>query len=118
MKNINYINSQKLLNGDLIHFLTKLIQFTPEERYSFKNIYRNKWLNKDLDLINYSVGFYEMDEEKLLIELQKQDFFKQKKQIFKYNKKIMETNNSKRIMPKKINIGKKFKIKKSIFASK
>ena len=44
---MNLIKSGKLSDKDFINFLCSLIQFKPEDRPNFEEIYFNKWLNKD-----------------------------------------------------------------------
>ena len=73
-KNIAFIKSRKMTDKDFIDFLCSLIQYRPKDRPSFEEIYRNKWLNKDVDIINNTFNSFENDEEKLIMELQKKDF--------------------------------------------
>ena len=91
-KNINYIESSKTLDKDLISFLTKLVRVNPSERLNFIEIYRNKWVNKNVDIINKIEEDYDMNDEKYIIDIQKQDFFKQKKEIFEFNNKSKTSN--------------------------
>ena len=63
-----------MTDKDFIDFLCSLIQYRPKDRPSFEEIYRNKWLNKDVDIINNTFNAFENDEEKLIMELQKKDF--------------------------------------------
>jgi serine/threonine protein kinase len=91
-KNINYIESRKTLDKDFISFITKLIRFNPSERLNFIEIYRNKWVNKNVDIINKIEEDYDMNDEKYIIDIQKQDFFKQKKEIFEFNNKDNTSN--------------------------
>ena len=91
-KNINYIQSNKSLDKNLIIFLKNLIAYNPIERPKFEEIYRNKWLNTNLDIINKIIEDYELNDDKLLLELQKQDFFKQKNEIFESNQIYTKSN--------------------------
>ena len=95
---------------ELINFLIRLLNYKPEDRYSFEQIYRNKWLNKNFEYINDVLASFENDEEKLLMEFQKQDFIIKKKENIKFiNKNILkkeEENESKK------SCGKKFTFKK------
>ena len=93
-RKINYIEANKLCVKDLIKFLKSLLAYKPEERPNFEEIYRNKWLNNNLDNINKIVENYDLNDDKLLVDLQKQDFFNQKKKIFESVKK--NTNSNKR----------------------
>jgi serine/threonine protein kinase len=82
-KQISFIESQQNTDKDFIEFLCSLINYRPKDRPSFEEIYRNKWLNKDVDYINNIFYTYENDEEKLIMELQKKDFLIQKEKEFK-----------------------------------
>ena len=73
-KQLGKIRSQKLSDKDFIEFLSSLISYQPKDRPSFEQIYRNKWLNKDVEYVNSIFAAYENDEEKLIMELQKKDF--------------------------------------------
>ena len=106
LKKINYIYSKRLSDRDFIIFITNLIQVKPEDRLTFEKIYRNKWLNNNWEYIDKVLGDYDVEEEKLLMELQKQDYFIQKKEIFDFNKEKNENKSIKR------NRRKNFKFKK------
>ena len=93
--NTNYIRARKLYDKDLITFITNLINIDPKERLNIEEIYRNKWLNKNLDIINTIAEDYDMSEEKLLLDLQKQDFFMQKKEIFEFNHPEIKVTSNK-----------------------
>ena len=82
-KQISFIESQQNTDKDFIEFLCSLINYRPKDRPSFEEIYRNKWLNRDVDYINNIFYTYENDEEKLIMELQKKDFLIQKEKEFK-----------------------------------
>ena len=84
---INLIKSKKLSDNDFINFLINLINYNPEDRPKFEEIYRNKWVNKNLDKISkcYNINF--LDEEKLFMELNKSDFLIHKKNKLKKNRK-------------------------------
>ena len=83
-KQISFIESQQNTDKDFIEFLCSLINYRPKDRPSFEEIYRNKWLNRDVDYINNIFYTYENDEEKLIMELQKKDFLIQKEKEFKH----------------------------------
>ena len=121
-KNINFIKSNKRTDKDFIEFLCSLIQYRPEDRPSFEEIYRNNWLNKDVEYINNIVNAFENDEQQLMMELQKKDFLIKiekelngkhdghENEISKYNKNEKELkdnsfndefNNINEIKPKK-----------------
>ena len=98
----------------MVHFFNKLVNFKPGERYNFEQLYRNKWLNKNWEYIDNVVANFENDEEKLLMELQKQDFIIRKEKNIKYvNEKLLKKPKNCRT--------KKFKFKKKeddIFSQK
>ena len=73
-----------------IEFLCNLIQYKPEERPIFEEIYRNKWLNKYSKEISEITEINETEEEKFMLELNKSDFLLEKKQ---YLDKIKNKNN-------------------------
>ena len=109
IRNNNFIAKQKLMDKDLIHFFLKLIKIKPNERFNFEEMYRNKWLNKNYDYLDNVASNFETDEEKLLLELQKQDFIIKKSQIIKENTDRINRDNKKKEKPG----GKKFRFKKS-----
>ena len=122
-RRINQVISQKLCDKDFNNFLKKLIQYRPEGRPSFIKIYRNKWLNKDLKYLNETFAQFENDEEKLIMEFQKKDFFIDKERLS--NNEILESiEQTKKLKDKKAKIKanifsseyrpKKFKFKKNI----
>ena len=81
---IPYINSHDL-TGDqnCIDFLCSLISPFPKYRPSFEEIYRNKWLNKDTEITEEIVSGFGNEEEKLVMELQKEDYLIKKKNEIK-----------------------------------
>ena len=99
---ISKIRANVFADKEFIDFLVSLIGYTPDDRPNFEQIYRNKWINKNLQELNETYSFFEYDEEKLIIELQKQDYL-----IEKQNEKQErnETTNMKKM--------KKFKFKKN-----
>ena len=68
------IKSGKLFDREFINFLCSLIEYKPEDRPCFEEIYRNIWLNKNSKQIKniYSINLGE--EEKMMVEFQKSDF--------------------------------------------
>ena len=111
-KDINYIQSFKIVDKDFISFLTNLITFNPNERLKFEEIYRNKWVNKKDDIIDKIVEDYEKNDEKLIIDLQNQDFFKQKNEIFQNNYPHNDSNKkNKKVIRKCFRFKKKLKDK-------
>ena len=101
-KEISVIKSNKFSDQEFIDFLVSLIAYTPDERPEFEEIYRNNWLNKDLPELHETFYKFEYDEEKLMLELQKQDFnvevkkniiTKQNKFKFKKSEKNLKQNH-------------------------
>ena len=84
-KEISKIRSGKFTDQDFIDFLTNLVGFTPNDRPTFEEIYRNKWLNKDLDKLHEIFWGFEYDEEKLIMELQKNDYLIKKQEKINKN---------------------------------
>ena len=120
---LNQIISEKLSDKDFNNFLKKLVQYRPQDRPSFNKIYRNKWLNKDLKYLKETFAQFENDEEKLIMEFQKKDFFIDKERLS--NNEIQEfIEQTKKLKDKKSQIKgnlasdeyrpKKFKFKKKI----
>ena len=99
-KAVDQIKSTKNKDKDFINFICNLIQYKPEERYNFEEIYRNKWLNKNRELITEIFDTNKLDEYKLLIELKKSDILVDKQKYFEsleINNNI-NTNNNKNII--------------------
>ena len=75
-------------------------------------------MNKNLDYLEKVVENFEMDEEKFLLELQKQDFIIQKNEIFDINKRNNITNKkieSDSNKQNNKNIRKGFRFKKNLY---
>lgn len=85
-RNIMFIKAQKQSDKDFKEFLINLIQYKPEHRLKFEQIYRNKWLNKDIEELDKTIMIFESDEEKLIMELQKKDFLIKVEKKIKKNK--------------------------------
>ena len=87
-KDLSYLNSQKFTNNKLVDFITSLIEFKPEDRPTFEEIYRNKWLNTYQNEINFLNNIYIINEEnKLLLELMKSDYLIKNKEVISKKKK-------------------------------
>mgnify|MGYP002626305901 CR=1 FL=1 len=86
---IDFIRSQELSDKDFIDFLISLIQYDPKERPIFEEIYRNKWLNKYSEDISQIYYANQHDDEKLIFELNKNDYLKHKKRGKKNIKKFV-----------------------------
>ena len=89
-KKIAYIKCNQFSEQDFIDFLSSLIEYDPEDRPSFEQIYRNKWLNQNSKILREIMNANNMDAEKALMELQKSDFLikKEKESIKKKEKKF------------------------------
>ena len=79
---ISRIRASNFTDQEFIDFLISLVGYTPDERPNFEQIYRNKWINKNLKELDDTYAQFEYDEEKLIMELQKKDYLIEKeKQI-------------------------------------
>jgi serine/threonine protein kinase len=78
-KKMDFIKARPLTEQNFIDFICKLIQYDPVDRPNFEEIYRDKWLNENSDIIRELFFFYESDEEKFIMELQKSDYLIKKK---------------------------------------
>ncbi len=89
-------------------------------RPSFEQIYRNKWLNKDIEYVDAIFSAFEKDEEKLILEFQKNDFLMQKEKdlgIYSYQEKMKNfMTDQNQIEKKEIKYEKpcRFRFKKKI----
>ena len=93
-KNISYIKSQKITDKDFVDFLCSLISYRPKDRPSFDQIYRNKWLNKDSDKLEEILYGFENDEDKLIMELQKNDYLIKKEKDLNINQNYEKDKNN------------------------
>ena len=95
---IDKIQSTKSNDKDFNEFLISLIQYKTENRSSFEEIYRNKWLNKNWKKILEIKENNISEEKNLIIELDKSEFlFEKNKHINEQRKQtgIINTNESK-----------------------
>ena len=74
------IQSNMATDRDFVHFLCSLIQIDPDDRPSFEEIYRNKWVNKSAKYISEIVNYFPDEMLYLIKELRKSDFLIEKKQ--------------------------------------
>ena len=87
-RDIAHIRSYPTMDKAFADFLCSLIQYFPEERPTFEEIYRNKWLNENTEEISLvENSFTDGEENKLMIELLKSDFLIEKRKIVKKTKK-------------------------------
>ena len=89
------IKSKKSSDQDFIDFLCSLISYKPNDRPIFEEIYRNKWLNKNIDKIKEIYNSNFTIEGKLIIELYKSDYLMHKKKELKKVRKKFSFNNNK-----------------------
>ena len=83
-RNIALIKSKLVLQRDFVDFLCSLIAYSPEQRPSFEEIFRNKWLNKNSKVINNIIQiFSEGEEDKFMRELIKSDYLCERKKELK-----------------------------------
>lgn len=91
-RKMNKIKSSITSDVELNKFLCDLIQYKPEDRPSFEKIYRNKWLNKKSDIktacFRSDINDINDKGNKLLFELNKNDFLYQHKKEKEQNKKF------------------------------
>lgn len=95
---IDKIQSTKSSDKDFNEFLISLIQYKTENRTSFEEVYRNKWLNKNWKKILEIKENNISEEKNLIIELDKSEFlFEKNKHINEQRKKagIVNTNENK-----------------------
>ena len=92
------IKLEKMSDGEFINFLCSLIQFKPENRPYFEEIYRSIWLNQNSEQINNILSFNQGREDKLIIELQKSDFLiKKEKDLNSENENRQKSKDNKNI---------------------
>ena len=86
-RQINLIKASKLSSKGFINFLSGLIQYNPEDRLNFEEIYRDKWLNSNREEINKLFHINEANNSKLIQELNKSDFLLDKRKELDKNRK-------------------------------
>ena len=95
-KNIADINSSQTVDQDFINFIHHLIKYVPEERSSFEHIYRDKWINSNVDIIKKILIINENDEEKAIMEFQKSDFLIKADKNSNRNQKNLDLKENKK----------------------
>ena len=100
-RNIYEVKGKKGSDKDYMQFQTDLINCNPECRPNFEQIYRNKWVNKENEELKRIIYSFDNDEEKLLMEFQKNDYLIKKEKNLKKQKKY---NQAKFHFKKKRNI--------------
>ena len=87
------IQSNPLASSDFIEFICNLINYIPEDRPTFEEIYRNKWLNTYSDEIELVKNLYiDKEEDKYIREIIKSDFLIEKKEVLGLEKKNKKRN--------------------------
>ena len=104
----NFIKLQKYQNKDFTKFLLSLISYNPDDRPDFETIIRNKWLNQNYKEIEKTSIVFNMDEDELILELQKSDFLIKKRDYSRNNNEENIKNKNNYIYNKK----SKFKFRK------
>ena len=91
---ISYLYESQTTEQDFIDFIRLLISYISNERPNIEQIYRDKWLNDNSDIINKIIKLNENDEEKAIMEFQKSDFLikmdknsKEKQKKFRFKRK-------------------------------
>lgn len=87
--NINKIQ-YKIKDNNLKNLLIGLLQSDPKDRLKFEEIFSNIWINKYKNIIADIEENSQSDEEKLIIELQKSDFFEKEEEQQKKNEFLKE----------------------------
>ena len=92
IKQISEIHSGILTDKDFMDFILPLIGFKHND---ILNFHQNNWLNKYVEQLHQIFWGFEYDEEKLIMELQKNDFIIEKEKTiskkpckFRFKKKI------------------------------
>ena len=85
-KAMDEIKSKKLSDKGFIDFLCSLIQYRPEDRPNFEQIYRNKWLHKNSEEIQNIWEINQFDDKKILLEIDKSDYLIDKKKYLDNNR--------------------------------
>ena len=113
------IKSGKIHDREFINFLCSLIEYKPEDRPCFEEIYRNIWLNKNSEQINNIHSINVGEDMKIMCELQKSDFLikkeKENEQKSKENKNIKKDPIKKKKNNKLCRFRFKKRINKKIF---
>ena len=93
---MRYIKKIKATNFDdnLKDLLIKLICFDTKFKPNIEEIYRNKWINKDSDLINEITANFEKDIIKIISEFAKYDYLNKSEEYFPKKKEINDNNNT------------------------
>ena len=92
------IKCQKYQDKDFTEFLFNLIQFKSNDRLNFEEIKRNKWLNKNTNIIKKIKYMNLTDEDSIILELQKSDFIVNNTKSYRYhfNERYKNDNDNKK----------------------
>ena len=110
----------KNMDDNLKDLLFKLICFEPKYRPNIEEIYRNKWVNENSNLINEIVSNFEKDIIKIISEFAKYDYLNKLEKYFPKNKekyindKNININNILEEKPKNVIKPGRFTYKKRI----
>ena len=79
------INTGVFTDKNFIVFIKDLVSYETKDRPNFEQIYRNKWLNKNLEKLDQVLWGFDGDETNLLIEFQKNDYLIEKEKLINKN---------------------------------
>ena len=89
------IKTRKYQDKDFTNFLCNLIQLKPKDRFDFAQIVRDKWLNKNSKEIQKIFRINQLNEDNIILELQKSDFLINNTQYYRKKKFDIKFNNEK-----------------------
>ena len=89
------IKTRKYQDKDFTNFLCNLIQLKPKDRFDFAQIVRDKWLNKNSKEIQKIFRINQLNEDNIILELQKSDFLINNTQYYRKKKFDVKFNNEK-----------------------
>ena len=92
------------IDENLKSLLIGLLEIEPKCRSNIEEIYRNKWLYDQYEIINDIVANFEKDIVKIISEFAKNDYFKRLEKCYS-NNKIIKKNKNNDINNKVNNIG-------------
>lgn len=92
---VRYIKKIKAkdIDENLKSLLISLIDIEKENRPNIEEIFRNKFIHQDYDIINDIIANYEKDIIKIIIEFAKNDYLVKLESCYKKNKKDININN-------------------------
>ena len=104
MRYIKQIKAKKL-DENIKNLLIELIDFEPKYRPNMEEIYRNKWIYQDYQIINDITSNFEKDIIKIISEFAKHDYLKKLESCYENykSKDKNKINNENNIINNKIN---------------